>query len=73
MRNPTTWFPNMPNTNRAVQALQKARSWKFWTYVERDCIIRLAKPKALISSSVTAQLISVRLCFQMQGAVAPIL
>ena len=27
---PTMWFPNSSDTNRAVQALKKARDSKFW-------------------------------------------
>ena len=28
--NPTMWFPNRSDTNRAVQALKMARDWKFF-------------------------------------------
>ena len=29
MRKPTMWFPNRPDTNRAVQAQKMVRGWKF--------------------------------------------
>ena len=32
MRKPTMWFPNRFDTNQAVQALMRARGWKFWIY-----------------------------------------
>ena len=28
---PTMWFPNRPDTNRAVQSQKRARSLKFWS------------------------------------------
>ena len=46
------WFPNRSDINRAVQAQKMARDWKL-----RNCTIRVAKTKALISFAVTAKLI----------------
>ena len=51
MRKPTMWFPKMSDTNWAVQAHKMARGWK------RNCTIRVAKTKVLISFAVTAKLI----------------
>ena len=48
------WFPNRSDTNQAVQSQKQARSLKFSSYVERrNCTIRVAKTKALISFAVT--------------------
>ena len=33
---PTMWFTNRPDTNRPVQAYKRARSLKFWIYVEEE-------------------------------------
>ena len=54
MRKPTMWFPNKSDTNPAVQAQKKARSWKF-----RELYYLLSKKtKALIISfAVTSKLI----------------
>ena len=30
----TIWFPNRSDTNRPVQAQKRARSLKFWDYIE---------------------------------------
>ena len=30
MRKPMMWLPNRSDTNRAVQAQEIARGWKFW-------------------------------------------
>ena len=46
------WLPNMPNTNRPVQSQKMARFKN-----KRNCTIRVAKTKALISFTVTAKLI----------------
>ena len=56
---PTMWFPNRSDTNRAVQAQKMARSLKFRISVvqKRNCTIRVAKTKALVSFAVTAKLI----------------
>ena len=57
---PTMWFPNRSDTNRPVHAQKRARSLKFRIYVpKRNCTIRVAKAKALISFAVTAKLICV--------------
>ena len=32
MEKPTMWFSNRSDTNRAVQAQNMARGWKFWIY-----------------------------------------
>ena len=53
---PTMWFPNRSDTNRPVQAQKRAGSLKFQV---RNCTIRVAKTKALISFAVTAKLICV--------------
>ena len=50
MGKPTMWFPNRSDTNRPVQRQVKQR---------RNCTIRVAKTKALISFAVTAKLICV--------------
>ena len=56
---PTMWFPNRSDTNRAVQAQKRPRSLKFGVKQRRNCTIRVAKAKALISFAVTAKLICV--------------
>ena len=33
---PTMWFPNRSDTNRPVQVQKRARSLKFWSYVEEE-------------------------------------
>ena len=58
--NRSSGFPTRCCTNWPVQSLKQARSLKFLidTYYEkRNCTIRVAKTKALISYAVTAQLI----------------
>ena len=30
------WFPNRSDTNRPIQAQKRARSLKFWIYVEEE-------------------------------------
>ena len=57
MEKPTMWFPNRSATNRPVQAQKMARGWKFGFTKLRNCTIRVAKTKALISYAVTAKLI----------------
>ena len=52
---PTMWFPTRSDTNRPVQAQKRARSLKF----RKNCTIRVAKTKALISLAVIAKLICV--------------
>ena len=49
------WFLNRSNTNPAVQPQMTARNFGFKT--KRDCTMRVAKKKALISFAVTAKLI----------------
>ena len=61
----TMWFPNRSDTNRAVQAQERARSLK------RNCTIRVAKTKALISFAVTAKLICAFVFAYMQIAGFP--
>ena len=57
-RSQTSWVPTRPDTNRAVQSKKKSRSLKFRIHKKkRNCTIRVAKTKALISSAVTIQLI----------------
>ena len=58
------WFPNRFDTNRPVQAQKMARGWKskFGFRKKRDCTIRVAKTKALISSYCEADL---RLCLSL--------
>ena len=51
------WFPNRSDTNQAVQSQKMARSLNFGVKERRNCIIRVAKTKALISFAVTAKLI----------------
>ena len=36
MGKPTMWFWNRSDTNLAVQAQKRARSLKFWSYVEEE-------------------------------------
>ena len=47
----------MSDTNQAVQSQKQARSLKFQIKKKRDCTIRVAKTKALISFTVSAKLI----------------
>ena len=55
MRKPTIWVPTRSDTNRAVQS-QKIEAGNFG-FRKRNCTIRVAKTKALISFAVTAKLI----------------
>ena len=57
MRKPTFWFTTWSDTNRAAQPQKMARDMIFRK--KRDCTIRVAKTKALISFAVTAKLICV--------------
>ena len=57
MEQPTMWFPNRSDTNGPVQAQKRARSYNFGFKWKRNCTIRVAKAKALISFAVTAKLI----------------
>ena len=57
MRKPTIWGPTRSDTNQPVQSQKQARSLIFWITEKRDCAIRVAKTKALISFAVTAKLI----------------
>ena len=59
MRKPTFWFPTWSDTNQAVQLQKMARGLKFGFRNKRNCTIRVAKTKALISFAVTAKLICV--------------
>ena len=56
---PTMWFTNRSDTNRPAQAQKRARSLKFGVKQRRNCTIRVAKTKTLISFTVTAKLICV--------------
>ena len=56
---PTMWFPNRSDTNQAVQSQKQARSLKFRIEVEEELYYPSSKPKALISFTVTANLICV--------------
>ena len=56
-RKPTIWVPIRSDTNRLVQSQKQARSLKFWMKKMRDCTIRIAKTKALISFAITMKLI----------------
>ena len=58
MRKPTIWIPNMSNTNRAVQAQKMLEAGNSGIGKKRNCTIREAKKKALISFAVTTKLIS---------------
>ena len=53
------WFLTRSDTNQAVQPLEMARGLNFGFRKERDCTIKVAKTKALISFAVTAKLICV--------------
>ena len=55
MNKQTMSFPNRSDTNRSVQLQKQARSLKFW----KNCTIRVAKTKAMISFAVTPKLICV--------------
>ena len=57
MRKPTILVPTRSDTNRAVLSQKQARSLKFGFKKKRDCTIRVAKTKTLISIAVTAKLI----------------
>ena len=54
-------FLTRSDTNRPIQLQKKARkrleAWNFKFKKKRNCTIKVAKTKALISSAVTAQLI----------------
>ena len=55
MRKPTKKFLNRSDTNRAVQAQKMDRGWNFGFRKKRNCTIRVAKTKALISFAVTVK------------------
>ena len=57
--NRSSGFPTRSHTNRAVQPQKMARDLKFRFRKQRDCTIRVAKTKSLISFAVTAKLICV--------------
>ena len=59
MRKPKMWFPNRSDTNQVVQAQNMVRDGHFGFRNQRNCTIRVAKTKALISFAVTAKLIYV--------------
>ena len=59
MRKPVFGFPTMSDTKRAVQLQKLASSLTFQIRKKRDCTLRIAKTKALISFAVTAKLICV--------------
>ena len=52
--NRSSGFPTRSDTNRPVQSQKQARSL---TFRKRNCTVRVAKTKALISFAVTAKLI----------------
>ena len=56
MRKPTICGSDQSDTNQAVQS-QKLETRNFRIKQKRDCTIRVAKTKALISCAVTAPLI----------------
>ena len=47
-------FPITSDTNQLVESQKKVRSFKFGKRWRRNCIIRVAKTKVLISCAVTA-------------------
>ena len=59
MINRSSGFSTRSDTNQAVRPQKMARSLKFGFRKLRDCTIRKAKTKALISFAVTAKLICV--------------
>ena len=59
VRKRSSGFPTRSHTNQAVQPHNISRDLKFIFRKLKDCTIRLAKPKALISCTVTAQPICV--------------
>ena len=59
MGKPTMWFPNGSDTNRPVQAQKRARSLKFWSYVEEELYYPSSENKGMIRFAVTAKLICV--------------
>ena len=60
----TMWFPNRPDTNRPVQSQKMAiETGNFGFRKKRNCSIRVAKTKALISFAVTAT--DLHLCFRL--------
>ena len=52
--NGSSGFPTSSDTNRHVQSQKKAGSLKFGLMKKRNCTIRVAKTKVLISCTVTA-------------------
>ena len=52
-------FPTRSDSNLAVKPQKMASGFKFGFRKKRDCTIRVAKTKALISFAVTAKLICV--------------
>ena len=74
MRKPTMWLLNRSDTKWTVQSQKMARSLKFWIRKERNCIICVAKTKALISFAVTVKLICAfvfayaKCCFPLDAA-----
>ena len=59
MRKPTFWFPTWSDTNRVAQPQKISRDLDFGFGKKRDCTIRVAKTKALISFADTAKLICI--------------
>ena len=55
MTKSSIWVPTRSDTNWPAQSQEQARS--FLRFKKMDCSIRVAKTKALISCSLTAQLI----------------
>ena len=51
------WFPNRSDTNRPVQAQKRARSLKFWSYVEEELYYPSSENKGDDQLRGTAKLI----------------
>ena len=56
---PIMWFPNMSDTNQAVQSQKHAGSLKFQISKEEEVYYPFSENKGVISFAITAKLICV--------------
>ena len=61
MEKPTIWFPTRSDTNWPVQAQKRARSLKFWIYVEEE----LYYPSSENKGADQLREADLRLCFHL--------
>ena len=58
MRKPTIWVSDRSDTKTSLYSLRKhGEAWNFGFKKKRDCTVRVAKTKALISFAVTTKLV----------------